>query len=395
MSTTKKRVAVIGLGTAGSMSAWRLASRGADVVGYEQFGTAHDRSAHAGESRIFRTAYFEDPEYVPLLRTAKALWRQLEGETGTDLLTLAGNLMLGDASTQMANVSNSIDKFGVDASLVPIEEARNRWPHHPFDEGDVVVLDREGGYLRPELAVLKAAFRAQSLGAQLRTYTPVEGIEAKDDGVWVSAAGQSERYDHVVVTTGPWAGKLLPELAALVDVRKAVSAWFVAKERGAFDPANFPCFIRTAPVEFYGLPAMDGNGLKLGLSGAVNRPVADPDALDRTVPLDEVQAFRELVAESFPALYPDPVRVAAYMEGYTQDGHGIVGRFGGEERLTVVTGLSGHGFKLAPALGEIAADYALDGSSDNTISLLNPDRFLTVPTSTANRRGDASPILSH
>ena len=384
MSTTKKRVAVIGLGTAGSMSAWRLAARGADVVGYEQFGTAHDRGAHAGESRIFRTAYFEDPEYVPLLRTAKTLWRQLESETGTDLLTLAGNLMLGDASTEMANVNDSIDKFGVDASLIPIEEARNRWPHHPFHEGDVIVLDREAGYLRPELAVLQAAYRAQTLGAELRTYTPVEGIEAKDDGVWVTAAGRSERYDHVVVTTGPWAAKILPELAALINVRKAVSAWFVAKERGAFEPANFPCFIRTTPEEFYGLPAMDGSGLKLGLSGTVNRPVADPDALDRTVPLDEVQAFRKLVAESFPALYPDPVRVAAYMEGYTRDGHGIVGRLGGEERLTVVTGLSGHGFKLAPALGEIAADYALEGASKNTIPLLNPDRFLTVQTSAAN-----------
>lgn len=385
MTTTKKRIAVIGLGTAGSMTAWRLAARGADVVGYEQFGTAHDRSAHAGESRIFRTAYFEDPEYVPLLRTAKALWRQLEGETGTELLTLAGNLMLGDASSQMGNVSDSIDKFGVDATVIPIEEARNRWPHHPFHENDVVVLDREAGYLRPELAVLQAAYGAEALGAQLRTYTPAEGIDISNDGVWVSAAGQSERYDHVVVTTGPWAAKLLPELAGLVDVRKAVSAWFVSKERGAFDPADFPCFIRTAPEEFYGLPAMAGNGLKLGLSGTVNRPVADPDALDRTVPLDEVQAFRELVAESFPALYPDPVRVTAYMEGYTRDGHGIVGRLGGEERLTIVTGLSGHGFKLAPALGEIAADYALDGSSHNTIPLLNPNRFLTVPASTANR----------
>ena len=384
MSTTKKRVAVIGLGTAGSMSAWRLASRGMDVVGYEQFGIAHDRSAHAGESRIFRTAYFEDPEYVPLLRTAKALWQQLEGETGTKLLTLAGNLMLGEASSQMANVSDSIDKFGVDASIIPLDEARTRWPHHPFHEGDAVVLDREAGYLRPELAVLKAAYRAKSLGAQLRTYTPVEGVEVKDGGVWVSAHGRSERYDHVVVTTGPWAAKLLPELAPLVQVRKAVSAWFVAKERGAFDPANFPCFIRTTPEEFYGLPAMDGNGLKLGLSGTVNRLVDDPDALDRTVPIDEMKAFRQLVADSFPALYPDPVRVAAYMEGYTQDGHGIVGRLGGEDRITVLTGLSGHGFKLAPALGEIAADYALHGASDNTIPLLSPDRFLTIQTSTAN-----------
>lgn len=384
MSTTKKRVAVIGLGTAGSMSAWRLASRGMEVVGYEQFGIAHDRSAHAGESRIFRTAYFEDPEYVPLLRTAKALWQQLEGETGTNLLTLAGNLMLGEASSQMANVSDSIDKFGVDASIIPLDEARTRWPHHPFHEGDAVVLDREAGYLRPELAVLKAAYRAMSLGAQLRTYSPVEGVEVKEGGVWVSAHGRSERYDHVVVTTGPWAAKLLPELAPLVQVRKAVSAWFVTKERGAFDPANFPCFIRTTPEEFYGLPAMDGNGLKLGLSGTVNRLVDDPDALDRTVPIDEMKAFRQLVADSFPALYPDPVRVAAYMEGYTQDGHGIVGRLGGEDRITVLTGLSGHGFKLAPALGEIAADYALHGASDSTIPLLSPERFLTVQTSTAN-----------
>ncbi|MFW0773222.1 N-methyl-L-tryptophan oxidase [Paenarthrobacter nitroguajacolicus] len=379
MSTTRKRVAVIGLGTAGSMAAWRLASRGAEVVGYEQFGIAHDRSAHAGESRIFRTAYFEDPEYVPLLRTAKALWRQLERETGTDLLTLAGNLMLGEASSQMANVSDSIVKFDVDASIIPLDEALTRWPHHPFHEGDAVVLDREAGYLRPELAVLTASYRAESLGAQLRAYTPVDGIEVKDGGIWVSADGRSERFDHVVVTTGPWAAKLLPELAPLVEVRKAVSAWFVAKERGAFDPAGFPCFIRTTPEEFYGLPAMSGNGLKLGLSGTVNLPVGDPDALDRTVPIEEVKPFRELVADSFPALYPDPVRVSAYMEGYTRDGHGVVGQLGGGEGITVVTGLSGHGFKLAPTFGEIAADYALHGGSTNTIPVLNPDRFLSLP----------------
>ena len=394
MSTTRKRVAVIGLGTAGSMAAWRLASRGADVVGYDQFGTGHDRSAHAGESRIFRTAYFEDQNYAPLIRRAKALWRQLEAETGTELLTLAGNLMLGEASAEMANVSESIDKFGLDAAVIPLEEARQRWPQHPYREGDVVVLDREGGYLRPELAVLNAARRAEALGAQLRTYTPVEGIEVKADGVYVASGGHSERSDHAVVTPGPWAGKLFPELATLIEARKVVSAWFAGKEPGAFDPTRFPCFVRATPREFYGLPAMAGNGLKLGLSGAVNRPVPDPDALDRTVPLDEVQTFRELVAESFPGLYPDPIRVSAYMEGYTRDGHGIVGRLGGEERITAVTGLSGHGFKLAPALGEIAADYALTGSSENTLALLNPDRFLALPTSTSPQGGEAAPLSS-
>lgn len=384
MSSTKPRVAVIGLGTAGSMAAWRLASRGAEVVGYEQFGTGHDRSAHAGESRIFRTAYFEDPEYVPLLRHSNALWGQLETETGAELLTLAGNVMLGDASTQMANVGASIDKFGVDATVIPLEEARARWPRHPFRDDDIVVFDREAGYLRPELAVLHAARRAEALGAQLRTYTTVEGIDPTDNGVWIHSAGQRERYDHIVVAVGPWAGKFLPDLAPLIDVRRPVSAWFLAKEKGLFDPAAFPCFLRATPSEWYGLPTMDGSGLKLGLSGAVNRPVADPNTLDRTVPVEEVQEFRALVAEFFPDLYPDPVRVAAYMEGYTPDGHGLVGPLPGEDRVTIVTGLSGHGFKLATALGDVAADYALSGFSDNNIALLEPKRFLTASTASAD-----------
>ncbi|MEV8545493.1 N-methyl-L-tryptophan oxidase [Streptomyces sp. NPDC051572] len=377
MSSTRPRVAVIGLGSVGSMAAWRLAARGADVVGYEQFGTGHDRGAHGGESRVFRTTYFEDPEYVPLLRHAGALWRRLEAETRTELLALTGLLMLGGASsTQMANVSASIDRFGVDATVVPLDEARSRWPHHPFRDDDFVVLDREAGYLRPELAVLHAARRAEALGARLRTYTPVDAIDVRETGVWVDSGGDSERYDHVVVTTGPWAGNLLPGLAALIDVRRPVSAWFLARDRAPFDPATFPCFLRTTPTEWYGLPALDGSGLKLGLSGEVNTPVADPDALDRTIPVEEVQAFRALVAEYFPDLYPDPVRVTGYMEGYTPDGHGIVGQLPGEDRVTVVTGLSGHGFKLAPALGDIAADHALTGATDSSIALLDPNRFL-------------------
>ncbi|MEV0288870.1 N-methyl-L-tryptophan oxidase [Kribbella sp. NPDC050820] len=386
MSSARPRVAVIGLGSVGSMAAWRLASRGADVIGYEQFGIAHDRSAHGGESRIFRTAYFEDPEYVPLLRNANTLWRQLEAATHTELLTLTGHLMLGDvSSTQMANVSTSIDQFGVDAAVIPRDEARSRWPQHPIRDDDIVVLDREGGYLRPELAVLHAARRAEALGAQLRTYTTVEGIDTRDDGVWVNSAGQAERYDHVVITTGPWAGKFLPDLAPVIDVRRPVSAWFVAKERGLFDPATFLCFLRATPAEWYGLPAMDGSGVKLGLSGEVNSPVADPDTLDRTVSVDEVQTFRALAAEFFPDLYPDPVRVTAYMEGYTPDGHGLVGQARDEDRVTIATGLSGHGFKLAPALGDITADYALTGSSDNNLALLDPNRFPTAPTAPVDK----------
>ena len=68
---TQADVAIVGLGSMGSMAAWQLAARGAKVLGFEQFAPGHDRSAHGGESRIVRTTYQEGPAYVPLLQEAQ------------------------------------------------------------------------------------------------------------------------------------------------------------------------------------------------------------------------------------------------------------------------------------------------------------------------------------
>lgn len=92
-------VGIIGVGTMGSMAAWQLAKRDISVIGFEQFGIGHDRSAAGGESRLFRTAYMEGPEYVPLLFQARKLWRKLEEESGNSLLFLNGGLMIGEADS--------------------------------------------------------------------------------------------------------------------------------------------------------------------------------------------------------------------------------------------------------------------------------------------------------
>lgn len=133
----------------------------------------------------------------------------------------------------------------------------------------------------------------------------------------------------------------------------------------------------------YGLPALDEGGLKLGILGAANQIVVDPDHRDRSVQIEEVQAFQDVVRECFPGARPDPRRVTAYMDAYTADGHALVGPLAGTTCVTVVIGLSGHGFKLAPALGEIAADYSLTGESTLNLALLDPNRFAT-----ASRRND-------
>src|SRR5579883_2243881 len=91
---------VLGLGGMGSAAAYHLARRGKRVLGLEQFVPAHDRGSSHGHSRIYRQAYMEGAQYVPLLLRAYDLWRELERESGRELLRLTGGLMIGPAGSR-------------------------------------------------------------------------------------------------------------------------------------------------------------------------------------------------------------------------------------------------------------------------------------------------------
>jgi sarcosine oxidase len=370
-------VAVVGGGAMGAMTAWRLASRGAKVVCFEQYSPGHDRGASGGETRIFRTAYKEEPRYVPLLREARGLWRELERESGRPLLELNGALMLGDAeSEEMTNVLASLTEHGVrHQRLTPDELARSH-PQYRALPGDTVVLDEEAGFLRPDLALVSAAAAAEARGAEVRRYARVEEVRPDGDGVVVRADGAEHRFERAVVAPGPWAGRLLPRLAPVLEVRRPLQAWFAPHHPDWFAPAASPVFMRIGgPLACYSLPSVDGVAVKLGLSAAGHRVVPDPDALDRTVSVEEMRAFRETVAAVMPDLHPDPIRLGAYMEAYTPDGHAILGPMPGAGAMVVMCGFSGHGFKLCPLFGDVAADLVLEGRTARSIDHLAPSRF--------------------
>src|SRR3954471_10204805 len=88
-------VIVIGLGGMGSAAAWQLSRRGRRVLGLEQFEPGHDQGSSHGLTRIIRQAYFEHPDYVPLVRRAYERWYDLEQRQGVPLLTTCPCLSLG------------------------------------------------------------------------------------------------------------------------------------------------------------------------------------------------------------------------------------------------------------------------------------------------------------
>jgi sarcosine oxidase len=365
-------VIVVGGGTMGSMALWRLARRGIDVLGLEQFAPGHDRGSGHGDSRMTRTAYFEGPEYVPLVQAARPLWRELEAEAGVELLTMTGGLMIGHPDGDLVSGAlRSARVHGLGTELLGPDEAI-RFGHRLAPD-EVALWEEGAGVLRPERAIRAAAERAAALGARLETGVRVTAIEAHGDGVVVRAGDVVHQARRAIVCAGAWLGGLLPDLGLPLAVERQVMLWFPAGDPAAFAPDRFPVFVHDRPGRAaYGMPSLDGATVKVAMHHG-GRP-ADPDALDRAVAEPDVAPVAAFVAETLPGLDPVPARAEVCMYTNTPDLHFVVGD-AGPAGVTVVSACSGHGFKFAPVMGEIAADLALEGRTAHDVAGFSPSRF--------------------
>ncbi|TWT25779.1 N-methyl-L-tryptophan oxidase [Planomicrobium sp. CPCC 101110] len=369
-------VGIIGIGTMGSMAAWQLSSKGKSVIGFEQFGIGHDRSAAGGESRLFRTAYKEGPEYVPILKRSQELWRQLEKETSSYLLHLNGGLTIGQPEEEtVKNSLKAVTDFSIEHEILDYVSASKRYPQHRLSKDEIMVLDKEAGYIRPELAVVTAATRAEDLGAEILRYTTVEKIEPKNDHVAVTAKGQTYKVRKLLITAGPWAKNFLPAFQPYLPVKRIFLTWFPAKDIELFGPKNFPVFTRrTEGYRFFGAPTLEGSMIKIGTSKPGSE-VASPDQL-APISLEELADSSVIVQKYFRGVRADPVRADVYMDAFTPDNQSIVGKVPDMPNTYTLSGFSGHGFKMAPAFGELAANLIMEKQSDFQTETLNPERYI-------------------
>ncbi|MGW8374736.1 N-methyl-L-tryptophan oxidase [Streptomyces sp. ODS28] len=371
------RVAVIGAGTMGSMVLWHLARRGVGAVGFDPYAPGHDHGAAGGASRIFRLAYREGAQYVPLLRAAREKWLELQNAWHEPLFDPCGALTVGpEAHPDVARVLDVARAGRVPVDVLDRKESERRYPQHQLDDEDVTVVDPHGGLLRPDRAIRAAAAAARAHGAELRTGTSVTGLEADDGGVRVTAGGRGERFDTAVVCAGPWTTDLLPEVARAVELRRAVLGWFEPEEAAAegFAPERFPVGIRRGSAAYSFFPAHDGHGVKMNLY-APKAVVSHPRELSGAVEPDYRERMGAAAASGLRGLRPGPARTAAYLDGYTPDNHGLLGPVSGLPGVLAMAGFSGHGFKLSPVFGEIAADLLTEGRTAHGIEHLRVHRF--------------------
>ena len=370
-------VIVVGAaGTMGSAVLWQLAARGVDVLGVDRFEPGHDRGSGHGESRIIRTAYFEHPSYVPLVRSSWRLWRELEAATGVSVLTRTGALMVGPPDRVLIKGAlAAAAEHQLNHAVLDRAECAARFPQHALEPGEVGVVEPDAGVLRPEAGIRAMAAAAEAAGARLMTGRIVDAVSTDEHGASVQAGGQTFAARHVVVCAGPWTSTLLPELARTLQVERQVPMWFVTADPPTFAPDRFPVFVRQLSGGFlYGFPALDGQTVKVGLhhGGAITTA----DAVDRTIRPADTAALSAVVRRVLPGLRPEPVRGAVCLYTNSPDDHFVVGALPDRPNLTVISACSGHGYKFAPVLGQVAAELALDGRTEHSIELFEPARLL-------------------
>jgi sarcosine oxidase len=240
-------VIVVGLGGMGSATAYQLAGRGKKVLGLERHTPAHDRGSSHGGSRLIRQAYFEHPAYVPLLLRAYELWERLEAETGQDLMTLCGGLMLGRRGSEVLEGSlRSAREHDLPCELLEAEEVKRRFPALAPDRETIALYEGRAGLMRPEAAINAHLEGAAILGAELHFEESVLTWEVSvpEDRVRVETPVASYEAERLVITAGAWAPSLLVDLNLPLQPERRVIYW-LEPEGGteSFLPGTFPVFI--------------------------------------------------------------------------------------------------------------------------------------------------------
>jgi sarcosine oxidase len=356
----------------GAASAWRLAERGVQVVSFDRHSPPHAFGSTHGETRITRSAYFEGPWYVPLLQQTFPLWRELEQSTGSQLLTLNGALMIGSPSSDVVTGTRAAaSAHGLDIETLEAVDVHRRYPGQVLGSGEVAILDRQAGFVRPEAAVGAMIERMLALGGELRRNTVVTLL----DGLTVTTAETRESFDAVVIAAGPWTDALVPWLPLTVE--RQVMVW-LAIERDAewFSPERFPVFIRQTDDmgDAYGLPTLDGESVKVARHH--DGSPTDPDHVQREVTAEDLDRVRALAAKYLNGVTDRVTKSAVCMYTNTPDRHFAIGPHPDDARIVVLSACSGHGFKFAPVIGDIAADLVCDGETARDISHISLERFV-------------------
>ncbi len=368
-------VIVLGVGGMGGAALWRLAQRGVKVLGLEQFDVAHDRGSSHGATRLIRRAYFEHPDYVPLVDRAYALWSELEAAASRKLLHRCGLMLAGEPNgAVIGGVERAAREHQLKIETVPRADWSARFPALQIDPAMRVLYEPDAGFLEVENCVRAHVELACAAGATILTRERVIDWFADRTGARVTTDRASFAARHLLICGGGWTGALLSSLRLPLSIRRKTVSWFADPQQAYAHARGCPVFgFESCGGFYYGFPAIDALGVKVS-DHAGGDAVADPDVLDRVVHENDDEPLRRFVQRHLPRLSTTITQRSVCMYTMTPDEHFIVDRHPQYPQVLYACGFSGHGFKFAPVIGAVLADWVTEGETSYPIDFLRASR---------------------
>ena len=381
---------VVGLGATGSAAVYQLAKRGNKVLGVDRFSPPHANGSSYGESRIIRRAIGEGEEYVPMALRSYELWREIEQETGRELLTITGGLTLESRGSQgvMHGRRDFLDraircagKFNIRHEILEAAEIRKRYPQFAVTD-ERAYFEYETGFLRPELCLEAQLELARKHGAAVRTDEIVTSFESDGpSGVTVTTSRGAYFAEKVIIAAGPWIANFLPpSYSHLFTIYRQVMYWFDIREdcRWEFAPPGFPIFIwisgNCGEFGFYGFPTLEGKTIKVATEQFTR--TTDPDHVQRPVRTKEERAmYKKYIEGRLPGISARCAIAASCLYTLTPDSNFVIDVHPDNDRIIIASPCSGHGFKHSAAIGEALAEQVIDGKSKIDMSSFSLRRF--------------------
>jgi sarcosine oxidase len=369
---------VVGLGAMGSATLFHLARRGLRVLGLEQFSQGHKLGSSHGDSRIIRETYFEHPLYVPLVKRAHELWRELEKTSGTSLMKITGGLMIGPSDGMVVTGTlRSAREHHLPHEVLTPAEVHKRFPAFQLEPHLVAVLDPRAGYLDPEACNRAHLEGAHSAGAEIRFDQPM--LEWTPDGEGIRVRTRSETYtaNRLALAAGAWSSGLASELRLPLTIERQSVFWLEpGGPRESYEGELFPIYAYEYKSGHicYGFPRLP-RGVKASVMHS-GETAGDPDSVERNVSDAEVIPLRAALRPVLPNLAEAPVRESGVcLFTNTPDHNFIIDFHPLHPQVLISSPCSGHGFKFASAIGELQADLLTTGNARFDLSPFRIDRW--------------------
>lgn len=354
-------VCVVGLGAMGSATAYYLSKEGLDIIGFDSYGSIHDHGSHGGDTRLIRMAYFEHPDYVPLLQRAYENWEQISEVSGQKLFHKTGLRYYGPSDSELIRgVKKSAELYDI-----PLEQKSN------------YTLEPNAGFLDVNLTLRAYQEHALMLGAQLNFNSAVVSWKKHRDHFVVQTQTKEIKSCKIVFTAGAWSGELITHLNRHLNVTQQWLGWFEEEVPGNYEQT---CWGNVTDEGYllYGFPSfytphLQRNAIKIALHKPGKK--IRPENKSHTIDEKDLNELTHYMNEFFPTKSLKLIDTRSCIYTNSADENFIIDKHPSIDGVYLAAGFSGHGFKFVCVVGEILKELVTKDKTELPIGFLSYDRL--------------------